>query len=77
MRRWCVMAGCGHRVCRHPSEPRDRSDFGAGPPSRSGPATLTRRYIDEGDNPDRFTDDVFRSSLIANQASKGKVQAIG
>uniref|UniRef100_A0A1D2A479 Mediator of RNA polymerase II transcription subunit 10 n=1 Tax=Auxenochlorella protothecoides TaxID=3075 RepID=A0A1D2A479_AUXPR len=34
------------------------------------------RRIDEGDNPDAFTSAVFRSSLAANQACKGKVEAV-
>ncbi|KAK2076926.1 hypothetical protein QBZ16_005154 [Prototheca wickerhamii] len=34
------------------------------------------RSVDEGENPDAFTEAVFRSSLGANQACKGKVVAM-
>lgn len=33
-------------------------------------------FVDGGGNPDTFTADVFRASLAANQAAKGKVQAV-
>ncbi|KDD75001.1 hypothetical protein H632_c932p0 [Helicosporidium sp. ATCC 50920] len=33
------------------------------------------KYLDDGDNPDTFTDDIFRAGLVANQVSKGKFTA--
>jgi len=35
-----------------------------------------RSFVDGGGNPDTFTADVFRASLAANQAAKGKVLAV-
>ena len=40
-------------------------------------AAHARSFVDGGGNPDTFTADVFRASLAANQAAKGKVLAVG
>ena len=37
---------------------------------------VARSYVDGGGNPDTFTADVFKASLVANQAAKGKVLAV-
>ena len=40
------------------------------------PVSTSCSFVDGGGNPDTFTADVFRASLAANQAAKGKVLAV-
>lgn len=54
---------------------RDALVAGGGAPTEVAVEML--QAVDDGENPDAVTEDIFRSSLAANQAAKGKAVAFG